>query len=37
MEVFGNEPDEIFIPYSKQQFHWLLQNTDIWPIAYVKY
>ena len=23
----------MFIPYSKQQLNWLLQNTDIWPIA----
>jgi hypothetical protein len=30
---FGKEPDEIFIPYSKQQLNWSLQNTDIWPIA----
>ena len=32
-KYFGKEPDEIFIPYSKQQLNWLLQNTDIWPIA----
>ena len=24
----------MFIPYSKQQLNWLLQNTDIWPIAW---
>ena len=33
-KYFGKEPDEIFIPYSKQQLNWLLQNTDIWPIAW---
>ena len=33
-KYFGKEPDEIFIPYSKQQLNWLLQNTgDSWPIA----
>jgi hypothetical protein len=32
-KYFGKEPDEIFIPYSKQQLNWLLQNTDIWTIA----
>jgi hypothetical protein len=30
---FRKEPDKIFIPYSKHQLNWLLQNTDIWPIA----
>ena len=30
---FGKEPGGIFIPYSKQQLNWLLQNTDIWPIV----
>jgi hypothetical protein len=24
------ELDKIFIPYSKQQLNWLLQNTDFW-------
>ena len=32
-KYFGKEPDEIFLPYSIQQLDWLLQNTDIWPIA----
>ena len=32
-KYFGKELDEIFLPYSKQQLDWLLQNTDIWPIA----
>ena len=32
-KYFGKEPNEIFIPYSKQQLNWLLQNNDIWPIA----
>ena len=32
--IQSQEPDEIFIPYSKQQLNWLLQNIDIWPIAY---
>jgi hypothetical protein len=27
------KPDVRFIPYSKQQLNWLLQNIDIWPIA----
>jgi hypothetical protein len=33
MKVFW-EPDAIFIPYFKQQLNWLLQNTDIWSIAW---
>lgn len=32
-KYFGKEPYEIFIPYSKQQLSWFLQNTDIWPIT----
>jgi hypothetical protein len=28
-KYFGKEPEEIFIPYSKQQLNWLLQNTYI--------
>ena len=34
---FGKEPDEIYIPYSKQQLNWSLQNIDIWPIAYANF
>ena len=30
----SQEPDEMFIPYSKQQLNQLLKNTDIWPIAW---
>jgi hypothetical protein len=29
----GKKLDEIFIPYSKQQLNWLLQNMGILPIA----
>jgi hypothetical protein len=36
-KYFGKEPDEIYIPYSKQQLNWLLQNIDIWPIAYANF
>ena len=25
-KYFGKEPDEIFLPYSKQQLDWLLQK-----------
>jgi hypothetical protein len=32
-KYFGKEPDEIFIPCSKQQLNWLMQNTYIWLIA----
>lgn len=32
-QYFGKDPDRIILPYSKDQLHWLMQNTDEWPIA----
>lgn len=36
-KYFGKEPDEIFIPYCKQQLNWLMQITDIWPIECINF
>ena len=36
-KYFEKESNEIFIPYSKQQLHWPLQNKDIWPRECAKF
>jgi hypothetical protein len=36
MEIFWGKPDEIFIPYSKQQLNGLLQNTDLCGLLHMQ-
>ena len=36
-KYFGIEPSMIIQPYSKPQIHWLMQNTETWPIACASY
>lgn len=32
-QYFGRDPDQLIIPYTKEQIDWLLQNEDDWIIA----
>ncbi|AAA47732.1 pol protein, partial [Simian retrovirus 1] len=36
-KYFGIEPSVIIQPYSKSQIDWLMQNTEMWPIACASY
>lgn len=32
-QFFGKDPDNIIVPYSKEQINWLLQMTEEWPLV----
>uniref|UniRef100_A0A8I5N501 Uncharacterized protein n=1 Tax=Papio anubis TaxID=9555 RepID=A0A8I5N501_PAPAN len=36
-KYFGIEPSTIIQPYTQSHIHWLLQNTEAWPIACASY
>lgn len=32
-KYFGKDPDIIVQPYTRHQVDWLMQNSEVWPIA----